>query len=74
MEGNITQIYGLVKGKWLHSLRTVSKQEVDFRENYRDEDVLWFLDKLKGITSELDSKIDKCCNLFSALSAFINIR
>ena len=70
MEGNITKIYRLVKGQCSHPLRTV----LNFRENYRDQDVLWFLDKLKGMTSELDSKIKNRCNLFNALSVFINMR
>ena len=68
---NMTKIYGLVKGQCSHSLKTVLKQEEEFDEKDKEQDILWLLERLKEITSGLDMKSNKRCNLFDAMLAFL---
>ena len=74
VETNVKRIYGLVKGQCSHSLRALLKQEKDYEKKDSKQDVLWLLEQLKKITSGLDSKSNKRCNLFDALLAFITMR
>ena len=74
MENNMLKIYGLIIGQCSHSLRAVLKQEADFNEKDRAQDILWLLEKLRGLTSGLDNKSNKRCNLFEALVAFITMK
>ena len=74
VETNVKRIYGLIKGQCSHSLRALLKQEKDYEDKDRQQDVLWLLKQLKKITSGLDSKSNKRCNLFDALYAFITMR
>ena len=74
METNVKRIYRLIKGQCLHSLRALLKQEKDYDEKDRSQDVLWLLKKLKQITSGLDNKSNKRCNLFDALFAFVTMK
>ena len=71
---NVKRIYGLIKGQCSHSLRALLKQEKDYEDKDRQQDALWLLKQLKKITSGLDSKSNKRCNLFDALYAFITMR
>ena len=71
---NMQKIYGLVKGQCSASLRAVLKTESDYEEKDGEQDVLWLLENLKKLTSGLDSKGNKRCNLFDALLAFITMR
>ena len=71
---NMLKMYGLIKGQCSHSLSAVLKQESDFETKNAKHDVLWLLDKLKSLTSGLDSKSNKHCNLFDALFAFITMK
>ena len=74
MENNMFKIYGLMKGQCSHSLRAVLKKETKFKEKDTAQDVLWLLKKLRGLTSGLDNKSNKRCNLFEALMAFVTMR
>jgi len=55
-------------------LKALLKQETDYDAKDRVQDVLWLLKSLKSLTSGLDSKSNKRCNLFDAILAFITIR
>ena len=74
LESNMCKLYGLIKGQCSHSLRAVLKQENDFEEKDGEQNVLWLMEKLQKITSGLDSKSNKLCNLFDALFAFVTMR
>ena len=66
----MTKIYGIVKGQCSHSLKTVLKQEGGFNEKDKEQDILWLLERPKEITSRLDMKSNKRCNLFNAMLDF----
>jgi hypothetical protein len=74
LESNMNKIYGIVKGQCSHSLRTVLKQEDDYEQKDKEHNILWLLEHLKSITSGLDSKSNKRCNLFDAILVFITMR
>ena len=71
---NMTKVYGLVKGQCSHSLRAILKREDDFDSKDAGQDILWLLEKLQSLTSGLDSKSNKRCNMFDALLAFVTMR
>ena len=70
----ITKIYGIVKGQFSHSLKTVLIQEGGFDEKDKEKDILWLLERLKEITSGLDTKSNKRCNISNAILAFLTMR
>ena len=74
LDNNVRKIYGLVKGQCSHSLKTILKQEKEYEIKDRSQDVLWLMKTLKALTSGLDNKSNKRCNLFDALLVFITIR
>ena len=74
VQTNVKRIYGLIKGQCSHSLRALLKQEKDYEEKDGKQNVLWLLEQLKQITSGLDSKSNKRCNLFDALLVFITMK
>jgi hypothetical protein len=74
LESNMNKIYVIVKGQCSHSLCTVLKQEDKYKQKDKEQDILWLLEHLKSITSGLDSKSNKRCNLFDAILAFITMR
>ena len=67
-------VCGLIKGQCSHSLRAMLKQESDFDQKDGSQDVLWLMEKVEKITSGLDSKSNKRCNLFDALLFFITMK
>ena len=74
VETNLKNIYGLIKGQCFHSLSALLKQENDFEGRDSVQDVLWLMEKIEKITSGLDSKSNRQCNLFDALLTFITMR
>ena len=74
LEANMVKVYGLVKGQCSHSLKAVLKREDDYDDKDGVQDVLWLLKTLQSLTSGLDNKSNKRCNLFDALLAFITMR
>ena len=74
VEYNVKNIYGLIKGQCSHSLRALLKQENDFEGRYCVQNVLWLMEKIEKITTGLDSKSNRWCNLFDALLTFITMR
>ena len=74
LETNMLKVYGLIKGQCSHALVAILKQEDDYEDKNLKQDVLWLLKTLKGLTSGLDNKSNKRCNLFDALYAFITMK
>ena len=74
VESNMKRVYGLIKGQCSHSLRALLKQESNFEEKDGEQNVLWLMEKVEKITSGLDNKSNKRCNLFDALFVFITMR
>ena len=71
---NMNKIYGIVKTQCSYSLKIVLEQEKEFDEKNKDQDIVWLLERLKEITSCLDMKSNKTCNLFDAALAFLTMR
>lgn len=63
LKSNVDKIYGLVKGQCSSSLKTVIKQDAEYEEENGEQNVLWLLEKLKEVTSGLDTKSNKRSNL-----------
>ena len=74
LETNILKIYGLIKGQCSYSLLSILKQDNKYEAKNRKQDALWLMQKVKSLTSGLDNKSNKCCNLFDALFAFITMK
>jgi len=70
----MVKVYGLEKGQCSHSLKAVLKRENDYDDKDGAQDVLWLIKTLKSLTSDLDNRSNKKCNLFDALLAFVTIR
>ena len=74
LETNLCKVYALVKGQCSHSLRAVLKQETDYEDKDTGQDLLWLLEKLQALTSGLDNKSNKRCNLFDALYVLVTMK
>ena len=55
LDNNVRKIYGLVKGQCSHSLKTILKQEKEYKIKDRAQDILWLMKTLKVLASRLDN-------------------
>ena len=74
LETNMLKIYSLIKGQCSLLLLAILKQDKEYEEKNNKQDVLWLMKKLKTLTSGLDNKSNKRCNLFDALYTLVTMR
>ena len=55
LDNNVQKIYGLVKGQCSYLLKTILKQEKEYRIKDRSRDLLWLMKTLKSLTSGIDT-------------------
>ena len=74
LKNNKESLYGLIWGQCSTGLQEVIKQEDKYFSSAADFDCVWILEKVKLISSGIDSKSNKHANLIKALSSFCNIK
>ena len=53
LETKMPKMYGLIKGQCSYSLTEILKQEKDYDRENRGQDVLWLMERLKSLTSDI---------------------
>ena len=74
LKNNKESLYGLIWGQCSSGLQEVLKQEEDFYKSAAVFNCVWILEKIKLVSSGIDSKSNKHANLIKALTGLCNIK
>ena len=56
LKENCVKVYGLIWGQCTNALQAVIKGDDDYRHNANSHDLIWLLEKIKQVTSDMTSR------------------
>ena len=74
LEDNKETLFGLIWGQCSSGLQAVLKNDSELAEKQKDFDCVWFLTKVKTVTSGVDDKENKQKSLLDALTGFFTMK
>ena len=73
LEENVEKVFSLIWGLCSHGLQEIILTNEDFEGKEESSDVIWLVDRLKMVSSGIDTRRNKHKNLFEAMMRFLNI-
>ena len=74
MQANFEKAYSMVWGQYTEALQLVVKGIEEYEEKLEDLDIPWLLQKLKNITSAVETKSNTWNTLYVAISTLFFVR
>ena len=74
MYDNRVKLYTYVWGQCLSGVRSVIMGEELFKQKHGKKDILWLLERVKLVTSGLDTKSNKYNNMYETMMTFLTMR